>query len=180
MASQSSNRAARWLWLLLVLDPVVALGRQSEATAAFARNPVLGRRDPRLIEAVGKAVRKASLELQGAECNRVFSDFRDGKGKTLEQNLQDRGETGQSFLLWLIFYNAEAESVCREARTAAATNPGARMVHICPNQFIQAQLEAPGYAAAFIIHEELHALGLEENPPTSREITAIVISRCGQ
>ena len=180
MASRSSKRSAQCLWLFLVLDPVVALGRQSEAAAALPPTSVLGRRNPRLIEAVGKAVRKASLELQGAECNRVFSDFRDGKGKTLEQNLRDRGETGQSFLLWLVFYNADAESVCRESKTAAATNPGARMVHICPNQFIQVELETPGYAAAFIIHEELHALGLEENPPTSREITAIVISRCGQ
>jgi hypothetical protein len=180
VASRYSNGAAQWLWLLLVLDPVVALGRQSEAAAALPRTSVLGRRDPRLIEAVGKAVRKASLKLQGAQCNEVFSDFRDGRGRTLQQNLQDRGETGQSFLLWLIFYNGGAESVCREARTAAATNPGARMVHVCPNQFIQAQLATPGYAAAFIIHEELHALGLNENPPTSREITAIVISRCGQ
>ena len=180
MASRSSNSSARWLWLLLVLDPVAALGRQSEATAAFARNPVLGRRDPRLIEAVGKAVRKASLKLQEAQCNQVFSDFRDGRGRALQQNLQDRGETGQSYLHWLIFYNGDAESVCQESKTAAATNPGARMVHVCPNQFIQAQHATPGYAAALIIHEELHALGLEENPPTSREITAVVISRCGQ
>jgi hypothetical protein len=180
VANQSRNRTARWLWLLLVLDPVAALGRQSEAAAALPRTSVLGRRDPRLIEAVGKAVRKASLELQEAQCNRIFSDFRDGSGRTLQQNLQDRGETGQTLLLWLIFYNGEAENVCRESKTVAATNPGARMVHVCPNQFIQAQLATPGYAAAFIIHEELHALGLEENPPTSREITAAVISRCGQ
>jgi hypothetical protein len=180
VANQFSNRTARWFWLLLVLDPFTALGQQSEARAGLARTSVLGRRNPRLIEAVGKAVRKASLELRGTECNKVFSDFRDASGRSLQQNLQDRGETGQSFLIWLIFYNGDAESVCRESKTAAATNPGARMVHVCPSQFIQAQLETPGYAAAFIIHEELHALGLEENPPTSREITAIVISRCGQ
>jgi hypothetical protein len=180
VASRFRSGAARGLWLVLVLDPVAALGQQSDATAALPRTSVLGRRDPRLIEAVSKAVRKASLELQGAQCNQVFSDFRDGAGRTLQQNLQDRGETGEGFLRWLIFYNGDAESVCRESRTVAATNPGARMVHVCPSQFIQAQLATPGYAAAFIIHEELHALGLNENPPTSREITAVVISRCGQ
>lgn len=180
MASRSSNAAAQWLWLLLVLDPVAAPGQQSEATAALPRTSVLGRRDPRLIEAVGKAVRGASLKLQEKQCNQVFSDFRDGSGRTLQQNLRDRGETGQSFLRWLIFYNGDAEGICRESRTTAATNPGARMIHVCPNQFIQAQLATPGYAAALIIHEELHALGLEENPPTSREIMAVVISRCGQ
>lgn len=62
-------------------------------------------------------------------------------------------------------YTGGSEGICRESGTEAATNPGARMVHICPNQFIQAQFAAPGYAAALIIHEELHVLGLNENPP---------------
>jgi hypothetical protein len=179
VASRSSNSAARWLWILLVLDRVTALG-QSEASPALARTSVLGHRDPRLIEAVSKAVQGATLKLQEQRCNQVFSDFRDGEGKTLQQNLQDRGETGQSFLLWLIFYNGTSEGICRESGTVAATNPGARMVHVCPSQFVQAQFATPGYASALIIHEELHALGLKENPPTSREITLGVISRCGQ
>jgi hypothetical protein len=180
VASRSSNSAARWLWILLVLDRVTALGQQFEGSAAVVRTSVLGHRDPRLIEAVSKAVQGATLKLREEQCNQVFSDFRDGKGRTLQENLQDRAETGQSFLLWLIFYNGDSEGICRESGTAAATNPGARMIHVCPNQFIQAQFATPGYASALIIHEELHALGLKENPPTSREITAVVVSRCGQ
>jgi hypothetical protein len=35
-------------------------------------------------------------------------------------------------------------------------------------------------AAALIIHEELHSLGLAENPPSSAAITDRVISRCGR
>jgi hypothetical protein len=31
-----------------------------------------------------------------------------------------------------------------------------------------------------IIHEELHSLGLGENPPDSKEITQQVIARCGR
>jgi hypothetical protein len=180
VANRSSLGAARWLSILFVLDPATALAQQSEGSTVLPRTSVLGHRDPRLIEAVGKAVQGATLKLQDQRCNQVFSDFRDDKGRTLQQNLQDRGETGQSFLLWLIFYNGDSESICREPRTVAATNPGARMVHVCPNQFIQAQIAKPGYAAALIVHEELHALGLKENPPTSSEITAVVISRCGQ
>jgi hypothetical protein len=38
----------------------------------------------------------------------------------------------------------------------------------------------PGVAAALTIHEELHSLGLSENPPTSQAITAQVIARCGR
>jgi hypothetical protein len=33
-------------------------------------------------------------------------------------------------------------------------------------------------AEATVIHEALHTLGLGENPPTSREITAGVLKRC--
>jgi hypothetical protein len=149
-------------------------------SAPLPRTSVLGHRDPRLIEAVSKAVQAATLKLQEQQCNQVFSDFRDNKGRTLQQDLLDRGETGSTFLLWLIFYNGDSEGICRESGMTAGTNPGARMIHVCPNQFIQAQFAAPGYAAALIIHEELHALGLRENPPTSHEITAAVISRCGQ
>jgi hypothetical protein len=180
VASRFSNSAARWLWILLVLDRVTALGQQSEVSDALARPSVLGHRNPRLTEAVSKAVQGATLKLQEQQCNQIFSDFRDGEGRTLQQNLQARGETGQSFLLWLIFYNGDSEGVCRESHTMAATNPGARIIHICPNQFILARFATPGYAAALIIHEELHALGLKENPPSSREITVGVISRCGQ
>jgi len=180
VANQSSKGAARWLSTLLVLFPVTASGQRSEGLDAFARPSVLGHRNARLIEAVSKAVQGATLKLREPQCNQVFSDFRDGEGRTLQQNLQDRGQTGKSFLLWLIFYNGDSEGICRESKTVAATNPGARIIHVCPNQFILARSATPGYAAALIIHEELHALGLKENPPTSREITLGVISRCGQ
>jgi hypothetical protein len=32
--------------------------------------------------------------------------------------------------------------------------------------------------AQAVVHELLHSLGLGENPPTSREITAQVLKRC--
>ena len=36
-----------------------------------------------------------------------------------------------------------------------------------------------GSLATVVIHEELHSLGLGENPPSSQEITRRVESRCG-
>jgi hypothetical protein len=36
-----------------------------------------------------------------------------------------------------------------------------------------------GFAAVIVLHEALHSLGLEENPPSSEEITYRVMARCG-
>jgi hypothetical protein len=66
----------------------------------------------------------------------------------------------------------------RVLNTLVATNPGSRFIHLCAEQFLKDSRNS-GYAAVLIIHEELHVLGLAENPPTSREITLRVISRCG-
>ena len=62
----------------------------------------------------------------------------------------------------------------------ATTSPGSRFVMICGKQFLEAHAAGDGYAADLIIHEELHSLGLGENPPSSAEITARVIARCGR
>jgi hypothetical protein len=45
---------------------------------------------------------------------------------------------------------------------------------------MERQRRDPGLTAALIIHEELHSLGLGENPPSSQAITAQVIARCGR
>jgi hypothetical protein len=38
-------------------------------------------------------------------------------------------------------------------------------------QFKRVAVAEPDYAAVLLIHEELHALGLGQNPPTSADIT---------
>jgi hypothetical protein len=65
------------------------------------------------------------------------------------------------------------------SRSLAGTNPGDRIIQICA-PFQRVQANDPGYAAASIIHEELHSLGLPENPPSSFEITSRVMKRCGR
>ena len=64
--------------------------------------------------------------------------------------------------------------------TIASTSPGSRVVYVCSPQFAEKQHREPGLTAALVIHEELHSLGLSENPPSSQAITAQVISRCGR
>lgn len=51
--------------------------------------------------------------------------------------------------------------------------------YLCSARFAAAHRQNPRLGAALILHEALHALSLSENPPTSLEITAGVLARCG-
>jgi hypothetical protein len=141
---------------------------------------VLGPKDPRLIHAVTLAVREASRRLDSPECRQVFSDFTDGTGADLETNLSALGETAKAYLRWIIFRNGSREAYCDRSNVTLATEPGSRFVTVCGVRFIELQREDPGYAASLVLHEELHVLGLEEDPPSSIEITRRVIARCGR
>ena len=133
-----------------------------------------------LNETVAVAVRYASSKLSDSTCSRIFSDYRDSNGQTLQANLDALGRTGQGYVAWLNFYDGYGMSRCADRGTLASTSPGSRVVYICTAQFREKQRRDPGLAAALIIHEELHSLGLAENPPSSQAITAQVISRCGR
>lgn len=133
-----------------------------------------------LNETVEVAVRDASSKLSDSTCSRIFGDYRDSSGQTLQANLDALGRTGQGYVAWLNFYDGYGMSRCADRGTLASTSPGSRVVYICTAQFREKQRRDPGLAAALIIHEELHSLGLAENPPSSQAITAQVISRCGR
>ena len=105
--------------------------------------------------------------------------YPDGSGRTLAQNLEAAGRSAQIHLGWLIFRNGADKSLCLRSGVLAGTNPGERIVYLCA-QFKYIGRTDPGYAAALIIHEELHSLGLSENPPSSEQITDRVVSRCGR
>jgi hypothetical protein len=133
-----------------------------------------------LNEQVSRAVRDARAKLSGSCCALIFSDYRDSSGRTLQENLDRAGRTGGDYLEWLNFYNGAGKARCADRGTLASTSPGSRVVYLCSPQFAEKQHREPGLAAALIIHEELHSLGLAENPPSSQAITAQVISRCGR
>ena len=144
-----------------------------------SRVSVLGRSDRTLVVAVNRAIRDASHKLGNPGCQKVFSDFRDGGGRTLSENLSAKGETEAGYLRWLIFQNGSDSGFCLKSQVALGTNPGDRIVTLCA-QFTRTQMNDPGYAAALIIHEELHSLGLGENPPSSSAITHRIVERCGR
>jgi hypothetical protein len=127
--------------------------------------------------AVERARSGAVRRLQDANCQRVFSDFRDARGRTIQENLEDSGMTAAEYLLALRFMDGSRHPLCGRTRTALVSMPGVQRVMVC-GTFADFQLRKPHLAESMVIHEVLHTLGLRENPPSSAEITARVESRC--
>jgi hypothetical protein len=141
--------------------------------------------------AISRAIRK----LEKPDCRLVFADFVDSEGRTLQQNLDLRGETGPDLLRGLRFRDGTGERPCSYDRVAAFTTPGSPAISICGPEFRRALRDHPARAANLLLHEALHRLGLEESsrledvsahrppgrlrPPTSLEITDRVAARCG-
>jgi hypothetical protein len=177
--------------LRLAVVPVVLLLAGSALTvAAPIPSAVLRERlasnvripDPSRAAAVRKAVLGAFDSLGNEKCQGIFSDFRDASGQTLQEKLDALGETGQSYLSLVFFYEGSDLRACRSSKgqdISAATTPGSRAIFICRSNFSERRHPRPFYPEAVIIHETLHSLGLGENPPTSDEITWRVFSRCG-
>jgi hypothetical protein len=130
-------------------------------------------------QGVASAVAGAVAKLESLECRKVFSEFRDRRGRTLEENLGSLGLSPATYLPRVLYYDGYGYSRCDVRTTIASTSPGSRAVFICSPQFLSTQRRKPELAAVLIIHEELHSLGLEEDPPTSKQITSAVIARCG-
>lgn len=167
------------LALLLLADAKVTAGQTNSSPEGELRVSVLGRPDRSMVAAVNQAVRGALEKLANPECQKVFSDFKDAAGRVLSKNLDEKSETPSGYLQWLIFRNGSDDAFCVRGQGVLGTNPGDRFIHLC-GRFTKIQLTDPGYAAALVIHEELHALGLGENPPTSDAITKAVVDRCGR
>ena len=162
--------------VLLTLLPASILEAGGPARLELASKE----RSSALERSVSDAVRKARAKLADSACREVFSDFRDGSGRTIQENLDALGQSAPEYLGSILFYNGAGYSRCDARNTLASTSPSSHVVYICAPQFLEKQRREPGQAAALIIHEELHSLGLGENPPDSKEITARVIARCGQ
>jgi hypothetical protein len=149
-----------------------------EVLASHVRIP-----DEARAAAVRKAVHGAFDSLGNEGCQRIFSDFRDASGQTLQSKLDALGETGQSYLALVLFYEGTSQRACHSSKgkdISAATGTGSRVVFICGGNFSQGRRPKPFGPEAVIIHETLHSLGLGENPPTSDEITWRVLSRCAR
>ena len=129
--------------------------------------------------AVRTAITGAYERLGSPSCQQVFSDFNALDGTRLDEVLAAAGRNGQGFLRLVMFYDGSRRLHCHKGDPYAITQPGSRVVFICPRKFLRKQERNPVAAEAIIIHEMLHTLGLGENPPSSEVITAGVLDRCG-
>jgi hypothetical protein len=174
----SSRRFVRVLVVLLGLTAVPAKAGDSllegEEIASHVR-----RFRSRDAFAVVQAIQGAHRRLADARCQAVFSDFAKASGQGLQEVLDEQGQTGQSHLRRLLFYDGAQTSGCRVPGVLAVTQPESRVIFICSAWFREAFELNPRKVEAVIIHESLHALGLGENPPRSQDITARVVARCG-
>jgi hypothetical protein len=128
--------------------------------------------------ALRRAVMGARERLARAECQQVFSEFKDAAGRTLQERLDAQEQTAASYLGLIVFADGARLRDCQNPNTFAVTAPGSRVVYLCGRQFALVDVNNPSQTEAFLIHEELHSLGLGENPPSPKEITARVLAMC--
>jgi len=130
--------------------------------------------------AINTARAGALKRLESDDCRKVFADFTDTEGRTLQQNLEGWGASPAEYIALIPFVDGSSQALCRRTKTALVATPGVRRVFVCPT-FAKVQLQQPGVAESMVIHEILHTLGLGEAPqpgaPTSIEITQRVEAR---
>ncbi len=127
-----------------------------------------------------QALALARRKLLLAACRDVFGDFADRDGRPLLADLAATGRSAADYLEGIRFLDGRWTGPCLPSGIYAWTHPGGGAVHLCLERFAPLARTNPSVAANILIHEELHALGLGEDPPTSRVITSRVGRRCGR
>ena len=118
----------------------------------------------------------AAQQLRRAECLKAFAEFQLDDGSTPLQRLEATGLTAEAFLATLEWESGATSGRCAPGALLATVRNG-RRVTVCPG-FAKIVASQPAFGATLVIHEQLHALGLGENPPTSTYITTRVYHRC--
>jgi hypothetical protein len=118
----------------------------------------------------------AAQQLRRPECLKAFAEFQLDDGSTPLGKLEATGLTAEEHLATLEWESGATSGRCAPGALLATVRNG-RRVSVCPG-FAKIVASQPGFGATLIIHEQLHALGLGENPPTSTYITTRVYHRC--
>lgn len=135
-------------------------------------------KDAGTASAVRRGLGQAALFLAHASCRGVFADFSDGRGHTLQSRLDRHGVSAQDYLRLVVFLDGSKAVQCRSHAVVAFTAVGSRAVFVCGDSFEAMSRARPELGGVVLIHEVLHSLGLEENPPTTQQITDRVLQRC--
>ncbi|MEO8190468.1 MAG: hypothetical protein ABI682_09000 [Acidobacteriota bacterium] len=164
--------------LAILLGPDVARGEASNIGEGGPVELELARTSG-LPAAIRIAILDARRRLEDPRCRLILSEFQDGSGHALQERLDAIGHSGQSYLEWMLFYDGQEGRPCRDANVLAMTDPGSRIVFYCGQRLATLRRRSFGTLAGVVLHEELHSLGLAENPPSSLEITQAVARHCG-
>lgn len=131
--------------------------------------------------AVHSAIGGAFRRLASPACRQIFTDFTDGSGRRLQENLDGTGRTAQDYLGLLRYADGEGQEPCARAGSLAFTAPGLRIIYVCGTfrgKFLSMQRGLRQELEVALLHEVLHTLGLGENPPAPGQITDQVRRRC--
>jgi hypothetical protein len=137
--------------------------------------------DPRLGPVFPAVVAAAADRLSREPCSQLLQEFHErATGRPLAESLAATGLTPAEFVRSIRFRSGQGLSLCGQHGMLAYTSPGSRAVVVCPGSFMGYRAVEGTSAVVVVLHEALHSLGLGEDPPTSKEITAAVASRCGE
>lgn len=159
--------------------PQAHASRRSPATGGPRDWPRVLIQDPPTRWALYGALQRAARWLERPECRTLFAAFRDAQGRLLADRLGDFGMEPDAYLKLIVFADGRDLASCRRGSVLAVTMPGSRVVYVCGREFTRAWTRHSRHASAVPVHEALHSLGLAEDPPTSAEIDAEVLRRCG-
>lgn len=137
--------------------------------------------NPMLHLKVEDAITGALERLASETCRDVFKQFKTQDGQPLSDVLASiNSDPDQWLRSVIIFQDGSNEAPCQQSGVVAYTSPGSSVVRIC------AAFRNLTYAVAErrIIHEELHSVGVAENPPvqgapTDAEIDDAIQTGCG-
>jgi hypothetical protein len=172
--------------LLLSAVPVAAvlaatIVLASPASGAHEGEAVALAVDSRLGPVFPAVVARAADRLSQPPCSQLLQEFHElATGRPLAESLAATGLTPAEFVRSIRFRSGQGLSLCGQHGMLAYTSPGSRAVVVCPGSFMGYRALEGTSTVVVVLHEALHSLGLGEDPPTSKEITAAVRSRCGE
>ena len=134
--------------------------------------------DPATSRVLTEALTEAWRQLGEPGCQTLLSELKDEKGNPLEGNLSKGAVDLKAHLARLVFVDGTETTACAKG-ALAATEPRSRVVHVCSSRLRWTWQQNSRHVVAALIHEALHTLGLGENPPSSDEITSLVLKNCG-
>ena len=174
ITSVSSVRMARsaLLGLFVAASASRALLADVPMTAASGISIVT---NGELAAAVVRARDGARRRLARDSCAQVFRRFSDASGRSLHDVLATRGLSPADSLARLSFRDGDDAVACRLGPVAAFTRPGSSVVFVCGKRFGRMDSQR---AELVVVHELLHAAGLQERPPLPGEIDQAVARGC--